>query len=150
MAVAQIAEGEAFADRGVELECDATVLKPLDAAFDDVFLQLETWNAIDQKPAAAVIAVIDGDLIALAAKLFSCSEPAGTRTDDAGRFLALARRLDGRDPAFFPGIIGDEPLDGTDRHRAMAGLFNRADAFAETVLRADPATHLGHVVGRRR
>ena len=118
-----------------------------DTALDHVLLQLETGNAVHEQSAAPVIGVVHRDLIALAAQLLGGGKAARPGPDDAGRLRALARRLDRLDPAFGPGRVGDVFLDRADRHRAVAGLFDRADALAEAVLRADAAANLRHVVG---
>src|SRR3546814_4540035 len=68
----------------------------------------------------------------------------GAGADDADRLAgrgADPRRLD---PALGPGGIGDIFFDAADRHRAVAGEFDHAIAFAQSVLRADAAADLGH------
>ena len=46
------------------LNFDAAVGEALHAALDDFLLQLEVRDAVDQQAAGAVVAVIDGDLVA--------------------------------------------------------------------------------------
>src|SRR3546814_5972136 len=73
----------------------------------------------------------------------------GAGADDADRLAgrgADPRRLD---PALGPGGIGDIFFDAADRHRAVAGEFDHAIAFAQSVLRADAAADLGHGRGCR-
>ena len=143
----ELVEGRIAAHFEIQLEGDPALFEPLDAALDDILLQLEVRDAIDEEPAGAVMAVIDRHLVAFAAQLFGCGQTRGPGADDADRLGALAARPERLHPAALPGRVGDVFLDRTDRHRPMAGLFDDAIAFAQPVLRADAAADLRHVVG---
>ena len=64
--------------------------QPLDAALDDVLLQLEAGDAVGQQAAGAVVAVVDMDLIAARAQLLGGGQPGRAGADDADRLAALA------------------------------------------------------------
>ncbi|MDZ7712395.1 MAG: hypothetical protein U5L06_04460 [Rhodovibrio sp.] len=147
MLLAQFRQGHVAADLEIEVEVHAAVVEQPGAAFDDVLLQLEVRDAVDHQTADPVVAVVDVHLVALAAQLLGRRQTAGPGADDADRLAALAHRLDRLDPALIPGGFGDVGLDRADRDRAVASLLDHAVALAQAVLRADPAAHLGHVVG---
>ncbi len=147
MARAQLGEARVAPDLELEMERDAALAQQSVAPLDHALLQLEVGNAVDEQTADAVVAVIDMDLVALAAKLFRRGKPARARAEDADRLPELARRPRRAHPAAREGILGDEFLDRPDGDRIEA-LLDDAIAFAEPVLRADAAADLGHVVGR--
>src|SRR5262249_6033297 len=111
-------------------------------------LELEVGDAVDQQAADAVVAVVDRDLVALAAQLLGGGETGRAGADDADAFGSLAPRLDGPHPALVPGRVGGEVFDRADGDRFKT-LLDDAVAFAQPVLRADAAADLGEVVGRR-
>ena len=147
---AQLFEAGVAADLEVEMELDAASGQKLGAAFDDVLFELEIGDAVHQQAAGTVVAVIDVDLVALAAQLLRRRHAARPGADDAYRLVALAERLGRLDPAHLPGRIGDVLLDGADAHGPVAGLFEHAIALAQAVLGADAAADLGKIVGRGR
>ena len=150
MALAQLGEARALAaDVAGEMEVDAAVAQVPGPALDDRLLQLEARDAIDQQPADPVVAVVDVDLPAMLAQLLGTGEAGRPRADDADRLGQLTRRPDRLDPAQVEGGVGDVFLDGTDGDGAVPRLLDDAVALAQTVLRADPAADLRHVVGRR-
>ena len=61
------------------------------AALHDLLLQLEAGDAVDQQAADAVVAVVDRDLIALAAQLLGGGQPGRAGADDADA-LGRSRR----------------------------------------------------------
>src|SRR5262249_52276941 len=77
-------------------------------------------------------------------------EPRRPGADDTDALLALARRLDRRDPAILPGRLGQVLLDGANGDGAVPGLLDDAIAFAEPVLRADAPANFRHGIGCRR
>ena len=121
----------------------AAGLKLFVAAHHHVLFQLETGDAIGQQPAGTVIPVIDGDLHTGAAQHVGGGQTTRPCADDPHAFGAFLRWFDRLDPTLFPGRVGDVFFDRSDRHRAMARLFDHAVAFAQAILRADTATNLG-------
>src|SRR6185312_4381042 len=132
----------------VEMERDLRLAQQRLAALHDVLLELEVRDAIDQQAADAVVAIVDRDLVALAAELLGGGEARRAGADDTDTLGPLAARLDRLHPALVPGGVGDELLDRADGDRLEA-LLDDAVAFAQPVLRADAATDLRKVVGRR-
>ena len=70
---------------------DAAGLELLVAAHDDVLLELEARDAVDEQPAGAVVAVVDGDLEALPAQHVRRRQPARPGADDADALRPLDR-----------------------------------------------------------
>src|SRR5271154_5178594 len=100
MTLAQLGHRDVAADLAVQMEGDLGVAQQLLAALHDLLLELEVGDAVDQQAADTVVAIIDRDLIALAAQLLGGREAGGTGADDADALHALAARLDRLDPAF--------------------------------------------------
>src|SRR3546814_9740872 len=78
------------------------------------------------------------------AQMLGSGEPGGTGADDADRLAGRRADLDRIDPALCPGGVGDIFFDAADRYRAVAGKFDHAIAFAQSVLGTDAAADLGH------
>src|SRR5262249_17331355 len=131
------------------MEADAAFLEKAPAPLHHMLLELEIGDAVDEEPADPVVAVVDMDLVTLAAQLLGGGEAGRPRADDADGETQLARRFRRLDPALRKGSLGDVFLDRADGD-ALEALLDDAIAFAEPVLRADSAADLGHVVGRRR
>ena len=124
----------------IKLKNNTALFQLIHAAHDDVFLQLETGNAIGHQPAAAVIAIIYRDLNASTAQQLRCGQTSGSGTNYAHAFRTLYGRRNRLNPAFLPCGIGDVFLNRSDGDRSMARLFDNAIAFAQPVLRANAAT----------
>ena len=90
MARTQLGEAGFAPDLEVELEDDAAVGEQLVASRDDLLLELEIGDAVDEQPADPVVAVVDGDRVALAAELLGGGKACRTGPDDADRLVALA------------------------------------------------------------
>jgi hypothetical protein len=101
MARAQLLERHVAADLAVQVEGDPNRAAAF-AALHDLLLELEVGDAIDQQPAGAVVAVIDRDLVALAAQLLGRRQTGRAGADDADAFGPLAARPDRLHPAFAP------------------------------------------------
>jgi hypothetical protein len=147
VALAQVGQAGIAADLEVEVELHAAIDQQLGAAGHHLLLELEVGDAVDEQTTDAVVAVVDMDLVALAAQLLRRGEAGRAGADDAngGReLLARARRLD---PAAVPGGVGDELLDRADGDGAVARLLDDAVALAEAILGADAAADLREVVG---
>src|SRR3546814_18486151 len=78
------------------------------------------------------------------AQMLGSGEPGGTGADDADRLAGRRADLDRIDPALCPGGVGDIFFDAADRYRAVAGKFDHAITFAQSVLGTDAAADLGH------
>src|SRR3546814_823088 len=85
MLLAQRVKRRILADREAQMELDAALDEPVDAAHHDLLLQLEARDAIGEEPARAVVAVIDMDLMPRGAQIFRSGQPRRTRADDADR-----------------------------------------------------------------
>jgi hypothetical protein len=149
MACPQRGERNVAADFAIQMKGDLRLAQQLLAALHDLLLELEVGDAVDQQAADPVVAIVDRDLIALAPQLLGRREARRAGADDADAVGALAARLDRPDPAPLPGGVGDELLDRADRD-GLEALLDDAIAFAQPVLRADPAADFREVVGRRR
>src|SRR5437899_3162235 len=145
--VAQLGNGDVAADLAVQPELHLGITQQLLASLHDLLLELEVRDAVDQQAADAVVAVVDRDLVTLAAQLLGGGKARWAGADDADALLALTARLDRLHPAFVPGGVGDELLDRADGDRFEA-LLDHAVAFAQAVLRADAAADLREIVGR--
>ena len=147
MRLADVIKRHVFANVHAQLEGDTTFFQLLDTAHDHVFFQLEAGDAVGQQAASAVVTVIDSHLQASTTQHVSGCQTTRTSTDDANALFTLGNRCDGFNPALFPRGVGDVFLDRADGHSAMAGLFDDAVAFTQTVLRADTATDFRECVG---
>src|SRR5690606_26429114 len=111
-----------------------------------VLLQLEIGDAVYEKPACAVVTIVNGNLVAQRAQLFGGGEPGRTRADNRDMLRAFDPGTERLHPALLPGGIGEELFNRADGHRAVARLLDDATALAQLVLRADTAADLRHVV----
>ncbi len=145
---AQVVERDILADIAVQLELNAALFQLLIAQHYDVFFQLEAGDAVDQQPSGAVVAIIDRDLEAHSTQAIRCGQTARPGANDANAFRTLSRGFNRVDPAFFERHVGQVFFDRTDCDGAMAGLFDDAVAFAQTILRADASANLWECVGR--
>ncbi len=118
------------------------------ATRNDMLLELEARNAIDHQPTDAVMTVIDMDLIAKSAQPLGSCQTRRTGPDDTDALRPFLQRLTRLDPSFFEGGFGNEFLDRPDRD-ALEILLDDAIAFAQAILRADPAADFGKGIGRR-
>ena len=149
MRLADFIESDVRPNIAVEPEADTAIFKQLVAALHHMLFQLEAGNAVDQQPADPVIAVIDGDLIALLAQHVGSGKACRTGTNDADGLTALSDGLRRLHPAVLECRLGDMFLDSADGNR-FKSLLDHTTALAQPVLRADAAANLGHVVGLRR
>ena len=116
MPCAQLGEADVPADVGVEHERHAAVREALHATLDDLFLELEIRDAVDQETACAVVAIINGDLVASCAKFVGRREAGRACADDADAFDAFAWGCDRLHPAAIPCRVGNVAFDCADRH----------------------------------
>lgn len=139
MLFTQFLETDIIADIAVQHIFDARSGQAVGAAGDDVLFQLERRDAVNQQAAGAVIAVIDGDLIAERAQAVGGGDAGRAGADDADRLRPLDLRPDRLDPAVFKRHVAEITLDTADGDVLPAGLLQHARTFAQTVLRADAA-----------
>ena len=143
--------GEHLLDRHVDadvdaaMEGDALALHLLDAAVDEVLLQLEVRDAVAQQPAWLALALIDMHVMAGTAKLLRRGQAGRTGSDDGDLAARLFRRRLRADQAKFIGLVGNRLLDRLDRDRRVLEV-QRAGFLARGG--ADTAGELGEVVGR--
>ena len=137
---AQRLKGDVAANIGVQLELDPAFFQKLIAAHHHGLFQFEPWNPVGQKPACAVITIIDCHLKPRAAQTICGSQTAWPCANDAHGFCPLGCGGDGHHPTFIPCGIGDVLLDRADGDRAMPRLFDHTIAFAQAILRADTPT----------
>ena len=147
---AQIIQRRIAAHFEIRVENNAGILKPLHTAHDNVFLQLETGDAISQQSAHPVVTVIDMNVIASDAQIFRRRQSTRASANNANRLAARRPDLDGFYPALLPRRIGDVFFDRANRDGVMACKFNDAIALAQAILRADTAANLGHSAGQVR
>ena len=146
--LAQIGKGRAAASNiRAEHKCDTTRLEKPSTPLDHGLFQLESRDPIEEEAAGAVIAVINGHLIAEPSKLLGGSETRRAGTNNADARAALGCRCYRCDPTGLESRLGDVLLDGADGHRRVPRLLEHAIALAETILRANATADLGHVVG---
>src|SRR3546814_6184852 len=142
MLLAQRVQCRVLADREAEMEMDAALDEPVDAAHHHILLELEARDAIGEESARTVVAVIDMHLMPRGAQIFGSGQARGPRADDADRLAGRGALVHRFDPALGPSGVGDIFFDAAARHRAMARKFDDAIAFAQPVLRADAAADL--------
>src|SRR4030088_3776443 len=104
------------------MEGDLGIAQQLLAALHSLLLDLEVGDAVDQQAAHPVVAVVDRDLVSLAAELLGGGEAGRSGAHDADALASLAPGLDRVHPALGPGGVGDELLDRADGDRPEAPL----------------------------
>ena len=110
-------DGHVDAHMRVGQEGDAFGAHLLNAAVDDVLLQLEVGNAVAQQAADAVVLFIDGDGVAGAAQLLRGGQARGTAADHRDALAGVLLGRLGMNPAFLPGALHDALLDQLDGDR---------------------------------
>ena len=146
--LSQIGECGIASNFKIEMESNAPITQTLGATFNDFLFKLEIGDAVSQQAADAIIAIINVHAVPFTSQFLRPREAGRTGTDNAHRLIAFPRHLDRFDPTFLPCGIGQILFNGTNSNRSVSRLFDHTIAFAETVLRANPATDLGHIVGR--
>ena len=89
------------------MEGDALGAHLLEAAVEDVLLQLEVGNAVAQQAADAVVLLEDGDGVAGAAQLLRGGQACRAAADDGDALAGVVLGRLGMDPAFVPGALDD-------------------------------------------
>ena len=142
----QLVQRDVGADVGVQAELDTHVFLDAAAGLDHLFFELEGRNAEGQQAADLGLAVIDHGLHAIARQNVGTAEARGAGADDRDLFAGGLHPRHVRPPALLEGFVRDVFFDGADGDRAEA-VVERAGAFAQAVLRADPAADFGQGVG---
>ena len=145
---ADLVKADIRAHVAVEPEIHSPLDEFRDAALDRGLVEFEVRNAVDQKAAGAVVAVVDPDAVALAPERVGRRKAGRTGTNNADGPVALERRRWRANPPVLPSLLGDVALDRANGHGTVAGLLDDAITFAEPVLRADPPADLRKRVGR--
>ena len=134
------------ADLHAQMELHAHAFQHLAAARDDALLQLEAGNAELHQSTDLFVTVEHHRLDAVARQHIGARESRGPRADHGDALAGSDHFAQIRAPAFFQRRIDDVFLHRADGDRAEA-VFQRATAFAKTILRADAAAHLGQRIG---
>ena len=116
----------------------------LQAAVDNVLLQLEIGDAVAQEAAHAVVLLEEHDLVAGADQLLGGGQSGRAGADHGHAAGALLPGVDGPDPALLEGPLRNLVFDLLDGDRRVVD-GQRAGGFAGG--RADAAGDLGEVVG---
>ena len=133
------------ADVRVGQKVDALRAHLLQAAIEDVFLELEIGNAVAEQAADAVVFFVHGYGVAGAAKLLRGGKSGGTAADDGDALAGVVLRRLGMDPSLVPCALDDAALDEFDGDRRLIDA-EHAGSFAGRG--TDAAGELGEVVGR--
>ena len=144
--VEQLLERDVPANIDTQPELDAHAFHHLAPGLHHLLLELELGNAESQQSANLLVAIKHHWLNAVAHQDVGRTQTRRSRANDGN---APSGRHDFRHiwpPALRKRSVGDVLLNLADGHSAEA-LFERARAFAETVLRADAPAHLGQRVG---
>src|SRR3569832_1881846 len=147
--IEQFLERDIFADLGVEHELDAHLLEQLAACAHHFFYEFEFGDTEGQQTADLLVAIEHHGFDAVAHQYIRAAQPHQTRADERD---AQTRRDHARHvgpPAAFQCLAGDIFFDRTDGDGAEA-VVERARAFAEAILRAHAAAHLGQRIGAMR
>ena len=116
----------------------------IDAALDDLLVQLHVGDAVHEQPADAVGAFVDGHLMAGRVQLRGAGQPGRPGPDHRHLLAGALRRGLRHDPAFLEALVDDRRFDVLDRHRRLDDA-QRTRAFARR--RADAAGKFREVVG---
>ena len=142
--VGELASVDIDADFDVVAELDPLGLEHRHPAVDDRLRQLGVGHPVTAHAAGRLVALIDDDVIAGAAKLLGAGEPGRPRADDRDRLAGRLGERRGLDPALGEAALDDRQLDLLDRHRVVVDV-EHAGGLARR--RADATGQLGKVVG---
>ena len=148
MARPQLGKAQRCPYLGLIFEHDTARFEMREPPLDNVLFKLEARNTVNQQTAAAIIPVIDSDLIALAPQLLGRRQASRPRANDANALPTLAQWIDRHNPALLPSCVRNVFLDRTDRHCAVSRLLDHTRPLTQSVLRADTSANLGHIIGR--
>jgi hypothetical protein len=141
-------QGDVLADAGIDNEHDPDLFELLDLPDHAILAQLESRDAVDQQAAGIGVGVVDDHGMALAAQFLGHGQ-AGRPAADHGHAPA-GLRFDGAQRDAFGGVLvlNHELLDLANAHRlAVDAAAVGAGAFAQLLLRANPAANLRHGAG---
>ena len=147
--VQQLIEAEVAADLDAQPELDAHALQHLPARAHHFLVELERWDAETQQAADLGMAIEHHRINALTRQHIGTGEARGPGTDHRDALAGLDHARQIRPPALGQGGVGDVFLDAADGDCAEV-VVERAGAFAEAILWADPTADLGQRIGRMR
>lgn len=145
MRVQQLLQADVTADLHAQAELHAHAFEHLAAATDHVLVQLEAGNAKLQQATNLLVAVVDHGSDAGMREAVGTGQAGRAGTDHRHRVAGGLHGGHVRPPAGGQRGIDDVLLYRADGH--CAELLQRAAAFAQPVLRADPAAHFRQRVG---
>ena len=131
-------------DLDAALEPDPLGFQLGETPVEDALLELEVGDAVAQEAARPCGALEHRHRVTRAGELLGRADPRGPAADDRHRAPRRPPRGPRRDPALGPAALDDGELDLPDRHRRRV---DRQRARGLAGRRADPARHLGQVVG---
>ena len=148
----QFVDGDVFPHVGVADELDPELPQVVELSIEHLFLHLEVGDAVEQDSARLRPGVEEGDLVAALRQLLRDGKAGRARADHGRATPARRRQLGHRQPLSQALVVGDERLQLSDRHRRLGvdvvrpdGERDDAVAFAEPLLRAEAAAHIGQV-----
>ena len=121
----------------------ALLAHQIDAALDDILVQLHVRNAVHQQAADAVRAFVHRHRVAHLVQLIGRGQAGRAGADDGDLFAGPLGGRFGGHPAFIEGAVDDGVLDVLDGHRRV-GDTEHARAFARC--RAHAAGELRKIV----
>ena len=131
-----------FPDAGIQYELDSHTLEEFTPLAHDVFLELEWRNPEREQAADLRIGVEHDRPNALSCKYVCGGKTGRPRPDDRHAFARIDNVGHVGAPPQLDRLVGDVAFDVADADRADT-VVERARAFAEPVLRADPAADFG-------
>jgi hypothetical protein len=144
VALAQLGGGQVAADVDAVPEGHALLAEQVHAPVDDPLLELCVGHPEAQQAARALVALVDGDRVAVLVELGGGGQPSRARSDHPDRAAAAGGGRGGHDPALVVAARDDGQLDLLDRHRVVVDV-QHAGRLARR--RADQPGELGEVVG---
>src|SRR5438067_2251006 len=145
VALAQVRGREISADVDAVDEADPLLTEDVDAPVDDSLLEFRVWHPEPHQPAGALVALVDGDLVAAVVELSGNCKSGWPGPDHRDRSPRAAGWRFGDDPAFGKRPLGNRHLDLLDAHRVVV---YREHACRLAGRRADATGEYGEVVGR--
>src|SRR5580658_6122654 len=145
----EIIERKIAADLHPQAKLDPHPLHDLAALLDDVLFELERRNTEGEESPDLRVTVEHHRCDAVAHQDIGAAESGGPRTDDGDALVGAYDARQVRLPALLERLVSDVLFDRADAHRAEA-VIQGAGAFAQPVLRADPAADFGQGIGLMR
>ena len=145
VARAQLGDRQVAPHVDAVLERDALLGEQRHAPVDDPLLELGVGHAEAQQAAGSLVALVDGDRVAVAVELGRDRQPGRSGADHADGVPAARGGRVGHDPALVEAARDDRQLDLLDRHRVVVDVEHAGRLAGR---RADQPGELGEVVRR--